>query len=176
MNEGRCEKQSPIPMTDSVSSPPQSSVRPATSDDLDRLTAVEARVHPAPWTRENFETEFEKPYSTTWVLTDDETDTEIQAYCVFWAMDDSLEILNIAVDLPYRGLGFAKLMLQHIVRDGLKRGAKHLILDVRKSNLPAVGLYQRAGFAITQFRKSFYTNGEDAYHMSLELDAARIDF
>jgi ribosomal-protein-alanine N-acetyltransferase len=109
-------------------------------------------------------------------LTDDETDSKIYGYGVFWALDETLEILNLADDLEYRGLGFAKFIMQCIIREGLKRGAKRLILDVRKSNLPAVGLYQRAGFAITQYRKGFYSNGEDAYHMTLELEGARLEF
>lgn len=154
----------------------ESSLRPATPDDLDAIAEVESRVHVAPWTKQDFAGEIEKPYSTTWVLTDDETDSKILGYCVFWGIGESLEILNIAVDLPYRGYGFAKLMLQSVVREGLKRQAKHLILDVRKSNLSAVALYQKAGFAITQYRKSFYSNGEDAYHMVLELDGAIVDF
>lgn len=161
--------------TDS-SSIPDVSIRFATPDDLDRLAAVELRVHLAPWSAGNFSGEWEKPYSTTWVITDDETDSEIFAYAVFWFMDDSIEILNIAVDLPYRGRGFAKKMLQHIIREGVQRGAKQLILDVRKSNLAAVHLYQGASFAITQYRKAFYSNGEDAYHMTLPLEGERIDF
>ena len=152
------------------------SIRPATPDDLDSILAVEGKVHLAPWSRDHFLGEWEKPYSTTWVLTDDETDTRILGYAVFWVLDDSVEILNIAVALENRGLGFAKLFLQRIIREGLARGAKRLILDVRKSNLPAVGLYQRAGFAITQYRKAFYSNGEDAYHMTLALEGASLDF
>lgn len=152
------------------------SIRPATPDDLDAVVAVENRVHIAPWSRANFEGELAKPYSTTWLLTDDETDSKIYGYAVFWALEDAVEILNIAVDLEYRGLGFAKFILQSIIKMASKRGAKRLILDVRKSNLPAVGLYQRAGFAITQYRKGFYSNGEDAYHMILELEGAALDF
>jgi ribosomal-protein-alanine N-acetyltransferase len=155
---------------------PGSSLRPATPDDLDALVALEARVHPAPWTKSNFEGEWEKPYSRTWLLTDDDTDSEILGYVVFWQMDETVEILNIAVDFPYRGLGFAKRILQHVIREGLRENAKRLILDVRKSNLPAVALYQKSGMAITQVRKGFYSNGEDAYHFALELEGARTDF
>lgn len=162
-------------MSDS-SAPTAVSIRPATADDLDALLAIEARVHIVPWTKVNFEGEWEKPYSTTWVLTDDETDVAVFGYVTFWRMDDSIEILNIAVDIPSRGLGFAKLMMQRVIREGIQTKAKRLILDVRKSNLPAVGLYQRAGFVITQYRKAFYSNGEDAYHMVLSLDEASLGF
>jgi [ribosomal protein S18]-alanine N-acetyltransferase len=160
----------------SDSSLPSVSIRPVTPDDLEGILAIENRAYPIPWTREHFQDEWLKPYSTTWVLTDDETDSRIYGYAVFWTIDESIEILNIAVDLESRGLGWAKLMLQKVIREGLAKGAKRLILDVRKSNLPAFGLYQRAGFSITQIRKGFYTNGEDAYHMTLALDGASTDF
>ena len=160
----------------STLSAPEVSLRPATADDLDAIVDIESRAHLAPWTKSHFEAEWEKPYSTTWVLTDDETDEKIFGYVTFWVMDDSVEILNIVVDLPHRGLGLAKLILQHVIREGVKREAKRLILDVRKSNLPATSLYQRAGFVITQYRKAFYSNGEDAYHMTLALDGASLDF
>ncbi len=152
------------------------SLRPATSDDLEAILAIEARVHAAPWTKANFEGEFQKPYSTTWVLTDDETDTHLFGYVTFWSMGDSVEILNIAIDLPYRGIGLAKFILQSVTREAVRNSAKRLILDVRKSNSAAISLYHRAGFLITQYRKAFYSNGEDAYHMTAELEGAATDF
>lgn len=148
---------------------PPASLRPMTPDDLDPVVLLESRVHVAPWTRENFEGEWDKPYSESWVLTDDETDAEIFGYVVFWTLDDTIEILNLAVDLSYRGLGFAKKILHQVIRLAVRRGSVRVVLDVRKSNLPAVGLYQRAGFTIIQLRKVFYSNGEDAYHMELNV-------
>ncbi len=149
---------------------PAVSIRPVTPDDLEAILGIESRVHLAPWSKGNFEAEWEKPYSSTWVLTDDETDSRVFGYVVFWTMGESAEILNIAVDPDSRGLGFAKKMLHHVVREAVRISAKKLILDVRKSNLAAVSLYQGAGFAISQVRKGFYSNGEDAYHMVLAVE------
>lgn len=161
-------------MTDT--NPTATSLRPMIESDLPRVLAIEHESHVAPWTQGNFKGEMDKPYSQVWVLTDDETDSEIFGYVVFWEMGESFEILNIAVPLASRGLGYAKKMLQQVVRAALTKGAKRLILDVRKSNLPAIALYQKAGFTITQLRKGFYSNGEDAYSMSLELEGEKIDF
>lgn len=152
------------------------SLRPMSESDLPRVLSIEHSVHVAPWTQGHFKGEMDKPYSHVWVLTDDETDSEIFGYVVFWEMGDSFEILNIAVALPSRGLGYAKKMLQQVVREALKKEGKRLILDVRKSNLPAIALYQKAGFTITQLRKGFYTNGEDAYSMTLELQGQKTEF
>jgi len=153
------------------------SLRPMTESDLPRVLGIEILAYPiAPWTQGNFKGEMDKPYSHPLVLTDDETDEEIYGYVVYWAMGDYFEILNIAVALSHRGMGYAQKILQYVIKDALKCGAKRLILDVRKSNLPAVALYQKAGFTITQYRKGFYSNGEDAYSMTLDLQSEAAPF
>src|SRR4051812_15484950 len=53
------------------------SIRPATEDDLARMLAIETRVHPAPWSLENFRAELTKPFARLLVMTDDETDEQI---------------------------------------------------------------------------------------------------
>lgn len=155
---------------------PITSLRPLAEGDLDSILAIEARCHVAPWTRQHFEAELAKPYSRMWVLTDDETDQQVYGYVVFWDMGESYEILNVVVDLPHRGIGLGRKIVQSVANEALRAGATRLILDVRKSNLPAVALYQRIGFTITQIRKGFYSNGEDAYHMTLALEGLKTDF
>ncbi len=147
-----------------------SSIRPAAFDDLPAILAVENRVHMAPWTEEHFKAELDKEYSHVLVVTDDETASKSIGYIVFWIMMGESQILTVAVDLPYRGLGYAKMMIGQAVKLALRENAKKITLEVRKSNLPAVQLYQRVGFAITQVRKRFYSNSEDAYQMQLDLD------
>jgi len=152
------------------------SIRPATEDDLALVLDIERKVHIAPWVEENFRSELTKPYSQFMVLTDDETDSKVSGYIVYWVMFDECQILNVAVDLPYRGLGFAKQMIRNCANQALKRGLKRVILDVRRSNLAAIQLYQALGFCITQVRKSFYSNSEDAYQMSLEVVGEKTGF
>jgi ribosomal-protein-alanine N-acetyltransferase len=155
------------------------SLREACPDDVSALVAIENAVHVAPWTEKHFHEEFTKPYSTSWVLTDDETDSEILGYIVFWKMYDECQILNIAVAPPCRGKGYAQLMMRKAVDHALKSGAKQIVLDVRKGNLAAIQLYQKLHFTIQHVRKAFYSNGEDGYGMVLPLDgiqAEMIDF
>jgi len=45
-----------------------------------------------------------------------------------------------------------------------------VMLEVRKSNLPAQKLYEALGFSITGIRKGYYSDdGEDALAMTLEI-------
>jgi ribosomal-protein-alanine N-acetyltransferase len=153
-----------------------SSLRPATADDLPSVLQIECKVQVAPWTEANFKAELEKPYSHFLVLTDDETDSKVVGYVVFWLMFDECQVLTIAVDFPYRGLGFAKQMLRTTVKEALKKNIRRVVLDVRKSNLSAIQLYQSLSFVITQVRKGFYSNGEDAYQMTLFLQEEGLQF
>lgn len=153
----------------------QWSMRPASEDDLKEVLRLEKEVHLAPWTEEQFREELAKPYSHFWVVTDDETDEKIAAYIVFWQMDE-IQVLNIVTAPDYRRRGFAKMLLQKMVNQAIRAGIKKALLEVRRSNINAVQLYQAQGFNICQIRRQFYSNGEDAYQMILELLETPPDF
>jgi ribosomal-protein-alanine N-acetyltransferase len=146
------------------------SLRPATLDDIPAILQMERKVHVAPWGEENFKFELSKPYSHFLVMTDDETDNTVMGYIVFWVLYDDCQILNIVVDLPFRGLGLAKKMIRQAAQIALQKGIKRVTLEVRKSNSSAIQLYQGLKFVITHVKKGFYSNGEDAYQMALLLE------
>ena len=146
------------------------SLRPAVEDDIPQILEIERRVHVAPWTEENFRAELAKPYCEFLVCTDDETDSVIRGYIIFWFMFEECQILNVATDLPYRGQGYAKQMVRRATTMAIQKGVRKTTLEVRKSNGPAIQLYQALGFSIVHVRKNFYSNGEDAYQMSLPLE------
>src|SRR5690606_2226718 len=91
------------------------SVRPATPDDLEGIHAVERRAHPSPWSREAIRSELRKSQSRFLLLTDDETDTEIVGYVCYWILGTEGEILNVAVDLPFRKKGFGRKLVGYAV-------------------------------------------------------------
>jgi [ribosomal protein S18]-alanine N-acetyltransferase len=68
------------------------------------------------------------------------------------------EILNLAVDPSHRRQGVARMLLEAETR----RGKNQWFLEVRESNLGAIGLYQRAGFKVTGRRESYYNNPSEA--------------
>lgn len=145
------------------------SPRPATESDIPALVAIEARGHVAPWTAEHFQKELEKPFSEILLLSDDETDERIAGFIVFWLLGEDCQILDVVVDLPYRGMGYARQLLAHAVRKALRAECKRVMLEVRRSNTPAINLYQGQKFSISHVRKGFYSNGEDAFVMELDL-------
>lgn len=152
------------------------SLRPATPEDLPSLQAIESRVQAASWNEGHFEAELAKPYSHLLVLTDDETDSQIAGFICFWVLFEECQILDVAVDLPHRGLGYAKRMVRAAVTEAIRQKIRKVLLDVRKSNAAAIGLYQAMGFVITQVNKNFYSDGEDAYQMALYLNEEKLPF
>jgi ribosomal-protein-alanine N-acetyltransferase len=60
-------------------------------------------------------------------------------------------------------------LIQHFLKEGAARGATDVFLEVRSSNLSAIALYKRYGFAKTGLRKGYYVSSagkEDALLMS----------
>ncbi|MBI3542351.1 MAG: ribosomal protein S18-alanine N-acetyltransferase [Deltaproteobacteria bacterium] len=153
------------------------SVRPASDDDLGAVLAIERVCYPEPciaWTEEAFRQEIEKPFSNFLVLTDDATDTILTGYIVFWLLFDECHILNVAVHPDWRGLGIATRLVRHAVAAAVKKDMKRVFLEVRKTNTPAVELYQRLGFFVDHVKPTFYENGDDAYFMVLYLNKSNV--
>jgi ribosomal-protein-alanine N-acetyltransferase len=154
-------------------SPSQFSIRNATEDDLEAILKIEKLSYPPPaiaWSRDAFVVELDKPFAQFLVLTDDETDSVIGAYIVYWQLFDETHILNVAVSPDWRGLGFATRLIRHAINSAVQKEMKRVFLEVRKSNAAAAALYQKLGFFIDHIKPSFYENGEDAYFMVLYLN------
>ncbi len=145
------------------------SIRLMSVDDLDAVWAIQKSCNPAPWTREQWQEELEQELSQILVVTDDETDEQIYAYLVVRVLA-SIDIVDIAVRPDFRGLGFAKRLLQFAIRLGIQRQLQEIWLEVRANNASAVQLYQKTGFTIRSKYPRYYSNGDDAYRMALDLE------
>jgi ribosomal-protein-alanine N-acetyltransferase len=145
------------------------SLRPVTSEDLPNILTIEKLVYPYPWSEEHFRAEMEKPHAKFYVLTDDETDSVVSGYVVFWLAGDFGHLLNVAVHPEFRRQGLGERLVRRVIDEALREGVEKVVLEVRKGSLPAIALYQKVGFRILRIQKSFYQNGEDAYVMELPL-------
>lgn len=67
-------------------------------------------------------------------------------------------IANVAVHPQYRRFGIGERLLT-AASDGAKgRNCEFISLEVRKSNAPAIALYEKQGYNIAGERKNFYTD------------------
>ena len=77
------------------------------------------------------------------------------------------EITNVATHPDFRRRGVGEGILEALKREAGDRGIESLYLEVRRSNSPARGLYEKIGFAVIGERKGFYKNPkEDAVLMA----------
>ncbi len=82
---------------------------------------------------------------------------------------DTADIEDIVVDKEFLrqkvGERLINMALEQIKEDKIFK----VLLEVRKSNLPAINLYKKNGFIIINERKKYYSDGEDALLMAKEL-------
>jgi ribosomal-protein-alanine N-acetyltransferase len=152
----------------STHSEPSVSPRPMVEEDLKQIILIEAQSYPEPWKISHFLEELKKTYTRVLVLTDDETDSIVIGYIVYWLQAEGISLLNVAVDPKWRGFGFGKKLMQLMINEAVKEDISHIILEVRENNQNAIKLYTDLGFKITHSRKNFYSNGETALVMEIK--------
>ena len=87
----------------------------------------------------------------------------LAAYCACWMVFDELHINSLAVEEALRRRGIARRLLQHVLADARRSGAKSATLEVRQSNHAARRLYEGLGFHVEGVRRDYYQDPrEDA--------------
>ena len=85
---------------------------------------------------------------------------------------DETDMMNVAVTAAFRRQGIAEKLVNALVEELKSIGSHSLTLEVRASNDPAIGLYEKLGFIQTGLRKNYYRNPrEDALILRQEWNA-----
>ena len=82
-------------------------------------------------------------------------------------MDDA-DIEGVVTDKKYRRKGVASALIEQAQSELLIKGVKRILLEVRESNIPAIGAYEKQGFIRLSVRKNYYGDGENAVVMVKE--------
>jgi len=137
-------------------------LRALVEEDLPAVLAIEKTSSPLPWTRAAFLHELGSPHSQLIVA---ERQGAILGYICSWHVADEVQILAIAVHPEARRQGIGERLVHHVLSIGQRKGAQSANLEVRRSNLPAIALYQKFGFREVAVRRRYYADGEDALLM-----------
>ncbi len=133
---------------------------------LDDVCAIENESFSDPWNRAAFEGELANAAAHWFVAI---CDGKIAGYMGFYAAADEGDISNIAVGKNFRRLGIGAHLMEYVLEFADKNGIRFMALEVRVSNEPAIGLYEKYGFMKAGIRKRYYqNNGEDAIIMIKE--------
>lgn len=72
------------------------------------------------------------------------------------AVADEAEILTLAVAPAHRRQGLARTLLDAALAVAVEAGARRAFLEVGVDNLPAIALYEGAGYALIGRRPAYY--------------------
>ncbi|MBK6846648.1 MAG: GNAT family N-acetyltransferase [Proteobacteria bacterium] len=93
------------------------------------------------------------------------------AYGLLWRVTDELHLQRLAADPARRRQGLARGLLEEAIARGRATGQRCLLLEVGARNEAALALYRSVGCAIVGRRSHYYTDGDDALLLTLELVA-----
>jgi ribosomal-protein-alanine N-acetyltransferase len=141
---------------------PSLDIRRLTYSDLPQVIAIERRAFPTPWSLAMFVLELSKAGGVCLAAT---RDGELVGYLVCSRYDTVWHVMNVSVEPRQRRMGVATALLLELL-ERIDGSDARLTLEVRRSNTPAIALYERFGFRSAGVRRRYYQdNGEDALIM-----------
>ncbi len=161
---------STLVMAPPASTTPQFEIRAMTPHDLMAVVELERDIYPQPWSMRVFEEEL--ALSNRTYLVAELPDGGILGYGGFLLVEDDAHITTLAVGESARGRRLGTHLMVALVVAALARGARHLTLEVRVSNLAAQALYRRFGFAPVGLRKNYYRNEDAMVMWATDIDQA----
>ncbi len=84
-------------------------------------------------------------------------------------MPPEAELHDICVKRSERGRGYGDALLKDALSMAKSAGAEVMFLEVKSTNTPAAGLYEKTGFTREGVRKAYYDDRSDAIVMRLEI-------
>ncbi len=143
-------------------------IAPMELGDLDDVEHIENLSFDTPWPRSAYENELcENQFARYLTLKEK---NRVVAYGGMWFILNEAHITNIAVHPEYRRRGLGRKLLQSMINLGIFNGIKSFTLEVKESNITAIGLYSTMGFVKAGIRKGYYADtGDDAIIMWLKL-------
>jgi len=125
-----------------------------------------ARLEPG-WSEERIRDEYHLIQSRWICLQDSRHPGNLLGHLLAWHFKPEGELHQITVDPAHRGQGLGRALLNAWLDLALQEGLETLFLEVRTSNLSAIGLYESCGFTPCGHRRLYYRNpDEDALLMT----------
>ena len=142
-------------------------IRSASLNDVTAILAIEGQAPGAAhWTSEQY-----KKLVGRGVVLVAEEEGQLCGFVCAKAVAGEWEIENVVVAGAFLRHGIANELVRELIQRAANEAASAILLEVRESNLPARGLYEKHGFREVGRRRVYYRNPvEDAILYALRFD------
>lgn len=140
------------------------SISSLTENDAIKMAHIASNSQAYPMTANAINSCFGRFYSSYGLY----QNSELLAFVILHQLFEDATVIEICVDLPYQGKGYGQQLLEFAIANLKQTQAENLALEVRESNIKAIGLYKKLGFIKTGTRANYYKT-ENAVLMSLAL-------
>lgn len=134
-------------------------IRKMTEADIPLAVKIDTAAFSKSWRETDFADELKKDYARYYICLSDSAPV---GYVGIWCIYETAELIRIAAAPQGQGIGGA--LLDRAICAAKKDGCERMLLEVRRGNLPAIGLYKSRGFNEISVRRGYY-DGEDAIIM-----------
>ncbi|MBR9727742.1 ribosomal protein S18-alanine N-acetyltransferase [Shewanella intestini] len=138
-----------------------------TQADVAQMARVESAAHLHPWSQASLADCFGRLYRVIGAW--DQQGSALLGFAIVQQILDEVTLMDICVQPQSQGLGIGKLLLTNVIEQAKAHNGALIMLEVRESNLGAIGLYTAQGFKQTGLRKDYYPTA-DGHEPALLMD------
>lgn len=146
-------------------------LRDMTRDDIKAVVHLEQQLFPVDaWSAELFHQEIDEVPATRRVVVAVEADVVV-GYASLRYVGSEGDVNTIAVDERHQRGGIGGSLMNWMESTAYDLGVRHLFLEVRSDNEPALAMYASRGYERIDRRRNYYASGVDALVMRKKLTA-----
>ncbi len=139
-------------------------IKKMTSAHIEEIAMLEKECFSSPWSEDGLKTELDNKFARFFVAFSGD---KIAGYIGSHNVLGEVYITNVAVFPEFRRNGVGKTLVDFLIDEMKAENANFVTLEVRKSNMNAISLYEKCGFQNVGERKKFYEKPvEDAILMT----------
>lgn len=128
-------------------------------EDIAPVFAILATENNGAWTYEQLEHSLKLENVICYVAKNDD---KVLGFVLLEETPYDFDILEIVVDQELRGRGIGTMLLKRVLDYAKLTHKEKATLEVASDNMPAISLYEKAGFSQIAERKNYYKNGKNA--------------
>ena len=125
---------------------------------IQQIAELERLCFCDPWSEQSIASELNNRLSL-WLVAEEKG--QVLGYVGSQSVLGESDMMNLAVAPDYRRRGIAKLLIERLIEELTQKNNTCLSLEVRKSNAPAIALYEQVGFVQVGERPNYYRHPKE---------------